>query len=69
MPSYEVWDYEPYLLTHAGSRGPGWISEGPRGAKLAKYRPNRGAKRIPEGPGGAKPTGQGGRAAPLVPLS
>ena len=43
-----------YLLTHAGSRGPGWISEGPRGAKMAKYRSNRGAERIPEGPRGAK---------------
>ena len=28
----------PYLLTHAGSMRPGWISEGPRGAKMAKYR-------------------------------
>ena len=27
---------DAYLLTHAGSRGPSWISEGPRGAKLAK---------------------------------
>ena len=36
---------------------------------MAKYKANREAKRIPEGPRGAEPTGQGGRAAPLAPLS
>ena len=56
-------------LAGAGLRA-GWISEGPREAKMAGYMPIRGAKRISEGPKGAKPTGQGARAAPpQAPLS
>jgi hypothetical protein len=51
-------------------KGAGLDLGGPQGGQdIAKYRPNRGANRISEGPRGAKPTGQGGRAAPLAPLS
>ena len=70
----EFWrSMPPVRLIPANScwvKGAGLDLGGPQGGQdIAKYRPNRGAKRISEGPRGAKPTGQGGRAAPLAPLS